>query len=42
MSHRYRTMPTSSAVDRREFVRTAAVGAAAVGGLELGVPASGE
>ncbi len=42
MSHRYRTMPTSSAVDRREFVRTAAVGAAAVGGLVLGVPASGE
>ena len=42
MSHRYRTMPTSSAVDRREFVRSAAVGAAVVGGLVLGVPASGE
>jgi hypothetical protein len=28
-------MPTSSAVDRREFVRAAAVGAAAVGGLVL-------
>ena len=42
MSHRYRTMPTTSAVDRREFVRSAAVGAAAVGGLVLGVPASGE
>ncbi len=42
MSHRYRSLPTTSAVDRREFVRTAAVGAAVVGGLVLGVPASGE
>ncbi len=42
MRHGYRTMPTTSSIDRRGFVRAAAVGAAAVGGLVLGVPASGE
>jgi hypothetical protein len=35
---RYRSMPSSSTFDRRSFVRTASVGAAAVGGLVLGVP----
>jgi hypothetical protein len=42
MSHRYRTMPTTSSIDRRAFVRAASVGAAAACGLVLGVPASGE
>ena len=42
MRHGYRTMPTTSSVDRRGFVRVATAGAAAVGGLVLGVPASGE
>ena len=42
MRHGYRTMPTTSSVDRRGFVRVATAGAAAVGGLVLGVPAPGE
>jgi hypothetical protein len=42
MRHSYRTMPTTSRIDRRGFVRAATVGAAAVGGLVLGIPAPGE
>ncbi len=42
MSRRYRSLSSTSEIDRREFVRSAAVGAAAVGGLVLGVPAFGE
>ncbi len=42
MTARYRSMPTSSAVDRREFVRAATGGAALVGGLVLGRPAVGD
>jgi hypothetical protein len=42
MSHGYRAMPTTSSIDRRDFVRVATAGAAAVGGLVLGVPAPGD
>jgi hypothetical protein len=42
MSRRYRSLPSTSEIDRREFVRSAAAGAAVVGGLVLGVPAFGE
>lgn len=42
MRHTYRAMPASSSIDRRGFVRVATAGAAAAGGLVLGVPALGE
>jgi hypothetical protein len=42
MRHGYRPMPTTSSLDRRDFVRAAAVGAAAAGGVVLGIPASAE
>jgi hypothetical protein len=42
MRHTYRAMPTGSSIDRRGFVRVATAGAAAAGGLVLGVPALGE
>jgi hypothetical protein len=41
MPNRYRSMPTSSAVDRRDFVRAVTAGAV-VGGLVLGRPAAGD
>src|SRR5512139_1865631 len=41
MSQGYRAMPTTSSIDRRGFVRAATVGAAAAGGLVLGIPVLG-
>jgi hypothetical protein len=40
--HGYRPIATSTAVNRREFVKAAGIGAAAAGTLVLGVPASGQ